>query len=279
LRVGGIRRQGVARRQEIGMGAFAERVTRRFRVSPNEVEYLQRLEAKPVLVRRGHSIVEEGDRAEHAFVLLSGWAMSCTRFHDGSHQARRLHFSGDLMGMPSVPMRHHAEDLEAISDVLIAPFPKAMLAELFNMPRLAAIMYMFAQAERITAGDRLACVGHNSARQSLAFLIVDILHRLRSADATVGDSFPMHLTRAQIAQVIGTTPVHASRIWCSLLADNLIRCQGRTLTVVDEQRLIELSQYRDCDGDFDYEWLRQVNAPEWTGGAALTFEGQILPMQ
>jgi hypothetical protein len=102
---------------------------------------------------------------------------------------------------------------------------------------------------------------------------------LRSADASVSDAFPMYLTRAQIAQVIGTTPVHASRIWCSLLADNLIRCKGHTLTVVDERRLMELSQYRDCDGDFDYEWLRQVNGCEWTSAAARAVDGASLPIQ
>lgn len=179
--------------------------------------------------------------------------------------------------MPSVSMRHHAEDLEAISDALIAPFPKAMLAELFNMPRLAAIMYMFAQGERITAGDRLACVGHSSAKACLAFLIVDILHRLRSADRTVTNSFTMHLTREQISHVIGTTPVHASRVWCALLADKLIRCDGHTLTVLDEPRLIDLSQYRECDGDFDHEWLRQVDVPGGIGAMARKLES--LPMQ
>ena len=55
--------------------------------------------------------------------------------------------------------------------------------------------YMFAQAERITAGDRLASVGHNCAKKRLAFLLVDILHRLRSADRSVTSSFHMHLTR------------------------------------------------------------------------------------
>lgn len=259
------------------MGAFADRVTRRFRVDQNELDYLERLEAKPVPVKRGQSIVEEGDPAEQAFVLLAGWVMSCTRFPDGSHQGRRLHFSGDLLAMPSVPMRHHAEDLEAISDGLIAPFPKAILAELFNMPRLAAIMYMFAQSERITAGDRLACVGHNSAKACLAFLIVDILHRLRSTDLSVTNSFTMHLTREQVAHVIGTTPVHASRIWCALLADKLIRCDGHTVTVVDEPKLIDLSQFHDRDGDFDHDWLREVDARGWVRATTQTLES--LPAQ
>lgn len=240
------------------MGAFAERVTRRFKLDPGEIAFLERLEAKPVPVRRGRIIVEEGDPASHAFVLMTGWVLSCTRFPDGSHQVRRLHFPGDLLAMPSVPMRHHAEDLEAISDALIAPFRRSVLAELFSMPRLAAIMYMLAQAERITAGDRLASIGHNSARARMAFLLVDILHRLRSADRSVGKAFYMHLTREQIAHVIGMTPVHASRTWSALLADNLIRCERRTITVLDEQALIDLSQYRERDDDLDYDWLLKV---------------------
>ena len=242
------------------MAAFAERVTRRFRLKRHELEFLESLEAQPVPVKRGQIIAGEGERAEHAFVLMAGWAMSYTRFPDGSHQVRRLHFPGDLLAMPSVPMLHYAEDIEALSDGLIAPFPKTMLTRLFDMPRLAAIMYMFAQAERITAGDRLASVGRNSAKARIAFLLLDILYRLRSADCSVGCSFTLHLTREQIAQVTGMTPVHASRMWSALIADGLIRCAGCTVTVLDERRLIELSQYRERDGDFDHEWLSRVRA-------------------
>jgi CRP/FNR family transcriptional regulator, anaerobic regulatory protein len=240
------------------MAAFAERVTRRFKLDPAEIAFLERLEAKPVPVKRGQIIVEEGEPARQAFVLMTGWVSSCTRFPDGSSQVRRLHFPGDLLAMPSVPMRHHAEDLEAISDGLIAPFPRAALAELFNMPRLVAIMYMLAQAERITSGDRLASVGHDCAKARMAFLIVDILHRLRSADESIRSTFYMHLTREQTAHVIGMTPVHASRTWSLLLAEGLIRCDGRMLTVLDEQKLIDLAQYRERDDDFDGDWLLQV---------------------
>jgi len=240
------------------MGAFAERVTRRFRLDPAEIAYLEKLEGRPVPVRRGQTIVEEGDPADRAFVLTSGWVLSGTRFPDGSNQIRRLHFPGDLLAMPSVPMRHHAEDLEAVSDALVAPFPKAVLGELFGMPRLAAIMYMFAQAERITAGDRLASIGHNCAKKRLAFLLVDILHRLRSADTSVTNSYYMHLTREQMAHVIGVTPVHASRTWTALLAEGMVRCEGRMVTIVDERQLARRGYYFDRDGDFDFDWLSGV---------------------
>lgn len=251
------------------MPAFVQRVTRRLRLERQELDFLASLEAHPVPVKRGQIIAAEGQWAEHAFVLITGWAMSYSRFPDGSHQVRRLHFPGDLLAMPSVPMIHHAEDIEALSDGVIAPFPKTMLPLMFAMPRLAAIMYMLAQAERITAGDRLASVGRNPAKGRIAFLLIDILHRLRSADSSLGCSFRLHLTREQIANVTGMTPVHASRMWSALITEELIRCSGSTVEVLDERRLMELSQYRERDSDFDHKWLSHVRArPATESGAA-----------
>lgn len=249
------------------MGAFAERVTRRFPIDRSERAFIERLEAHPLPVTRGQTIAQDGDPADRAFVLLAGWVMSCSRFPDGSQQVRRLHFPGDLLAMPSVPMRHYTESLEALSDGIVAPFSKRMLAELFTMPRLAGIMYMFAQAERVTIGDRLTSLGHDSARARVAFLLVDILHRLRSTDSAVEDAFFLHLTRQQIAHATGITPVHASRTWSALIAEGLIACTGRTVTIVDEQRLARIGHYADRDGDLDFHWLRAV--VDETGAASV----------
>lgn len=85
--------------------------------------------------------------------------------------------------------------------LVTAPFPKSLLAELFTMPRLAAIMSMFAQAERVSAGDRIASLGHGDAKGRIAFLLVDILHRLRSADAGIVNSTPMVLSAARVERL------------------------------------------------------------------------------
>lgn len=240
------------------MAAFVDRVTRRFQIDANERAFLEELQSRPVRILRGQRVASAGEPAREAFVLMAGWVMSYSSFQDGSHQVRRLHFPGDLLAMPSIPMRHHVEDIEALSNCIVAPFQKRLLARLFKMPRLSAIMYMFAQAERITAGDRLASLVHNSAMARVAFLLMDVLHRLRSADHTVQNTFYMHLTRHQVAQFAGITPVHASRMWSALIADGLISCTGRVVTILDEARLGQLSCYRDIDKDFDFRWLTLV---------------------
>ncbi|HKP34445.1 MAG TPA: Crp/Fnr family transcriptional regulator [Sphingomicrobium sp.] len=199
---------------------------------------------------------------------MTGWVMSYSRFPEGA-QVRRLHFPGDLLAMPSIPMRHHAEDIEALSDAVISPFPKQLLAGLFKMPRLTAIMYMLAQAERITAGDRLANIGRNSARGRLAYLLLDILHRLRSTDPSVTDTFYMHLTREQVGQFSGITTVHASRMWSTLVEEGFIRSNGHIVTILDESGLVRLSHYRDLNSDFDHHWLKLAEMEVLPVGARL----------
>jgi DNA-binding transcriptional regulator LsrR (DeoR family) len=98
-------------------------------------------------------------------------------------------------------------------------------------------------------------------------LLVDILHRLRSVDPAVRNSFVMHLTREQIAHVTGMTPVHASRMWSDLIDAGLIECAGRRVTILAERRLTELAHFCDRDEDFDLDWLRVVPAesPAYVG--------------
>ena len=240
------------------MTSLAERVARRFEPDAAELTFLQRLEANRVRMDRGQLIARDGDPSHYGFVLREGWAMSLTRFPDGSFQVRRLHFPGDPLAMPSLSMRHHAEDIEALTDCEIAVFPKSALADLFRFPRLAAVLYLFAQAERVTLGDRLASLGHDRGDARIAYLLVDILNRLRSANPSIQRSFDMHLTREQIAHVTGMTPVHASRMWSELISKDLIHCVGHHVTVLAEDRLAQLAHYVDRDADFDLDWLRLV---------------------
>lgn len=240
------------------MGVFAEKMKKRLPLDTEEIAFLDALEAKPVSFAAHQILARAGDPAHHAFVLQSGWAMSYTRFASGSHQVRRLHFPGDLLAMPSVSMCHHVEDVETLSGCIIAPFDKRLLAGLFKLPRLAAVMYMFAQAERISAGDRLSCLGGTKGKGRLAFLIADILTRLRSVEGTSISSFRMHLTREQMGYVTGMSAVHASRMWSRLIIDGLIRWAPPIITVLDEDRLLRLSGYLDRDRDFDFGWLSGV---------------------
>ena len=235
---------------------MADRLLRHVDLSVGEIGFLESLAARPFRFDRGQIIQSAGEPAQQAFVLIDGWAMTFTDFANGSRQIRRLHFPGDLLAMPSMAMARHVENIEAITDVVVAPFQRDLLAQVFREhPRLAAIQFMFAQEERITYGDRLSAVGRLCAKARIAFLLMDVLTRLRAADPSIGCAFEMHLTRGQMSEVTGMTPVHASRMWSELIAEGSVSCEKRIVTIHDEARLVALSGFANRATDLDFSWL------------------------
>lgn len=205
--------------------------------------------------RRG-VLTHSGDPNREAFVLKSGWVISYSRLANGSRQVRRLHLPGDLLGMPSLAFRHHAEELEAVSDVIVSPFPKVTLRQLFETHHgLAGLMFLISQLERVTLGDRLLSVATQSCKSRLAFLLIDVLDRLRRIDPGVLNTIPMHLSREQMAEITGMTPIHASRMWSELTRDGVISSDGGFVTVRDEEQLLELSGWVSRADDLDLGWL------------------------
>jgi CRP-like cAMP-binding protein len=158
--------------------------------------------------------------------------------------------------MPSLAMRHYVENIEALTDVVVAPFRKEMLATLVrDYPRLTAIFFIFAQQERITSGDRLCAVARRTCKARMAFLIMDVLTRLRAVDPSVTNAFEMHLTRGQMGEITGMTQVHASRMWSQLIAEGAISTAGGLVTIRDEERLVALSGFVDRSRDLDFGWI------------------------
>ena len=246
------------------MPKMAGRLASRMALTAAEICFLERVSDRTIKIRRGDLIQVAGESATRAYFLEYGWAMTFSDFPDGSRQSRRLHFAGDILGLPSMAMHHHAENIEAITDVVVAPFPKGTVAKLIEVyPRLAAIMFIFAQEERITSGDRLCSMSRLACKGRLAFLLMDVLTRLRAADPSVTNSFELHLTREQMGEIAGMTPVHASRMWSELIAEGTISYENHCVAINDQQRLISLSNFVNRSTDLDFNWLPEPTEEQY----------------
>ena len=235
---------------------MVSRLARRVTLTRPELDFLSAMSVGTTRYRRHELIQIAGEPTDQAFFLESGWAMTFSDYPDGSRQSRRLHFAGDLLGLPNMAMRHLAANVEAITDVVVAPFPRNKLAALLEAyPRLATIMFIFAQEERITSGDRLCSLSRLPCKGRLAFLLMDVLTRLRAADTSISSTFEMHLTREQMAEITGMTPVHASRMWSELIADGSISYDRPFVTIADEERLVALSSFINRSADLDFSWI------------------------
>lgn len=225
-------------------------------LSADERVALARLEENPRAIRRGQIIQREQDPVRELFVLSRGRVMSYVMMPDGQRQILRIFVAGDFIGAVSTVFGRAQESLMAITDGEICPFDKPALRALIDQhPRVAALMFMISQMERVALTDRLASLGRAPAKARVAAFLLDMIDRLRLMDRDVTDSFALRMTQEDMGDALGLTAVHVNRMLRQLEDDGLIARAKGQITLLDEPGLKAISHYVNRFDAVDLEWL------------------------
>ncbi|MGA1806105.1 MULTISPECIES: Crp/Fnr family transcriptional regulator [Sphingobium] len=244
----------------VATSCFAERLAKTVPLSDAEKAALARLEENPRKIKRGAMIQRVNETITELFVLREGRVMSYVILPDGSRQILRVYFPGDFIGSASTIYSKAPESLVALSDAIVCPFDKHALRRLLEeYPRVAALLFLLSNAERVAMTDRLASLGRTSARARVASFLLDMFDRLRVTDDSITDSFDLKLTQEEIGDAIGLTSVHVNRMIRQMEQEKLIsRANGR-ITLVDMARLEEIGHYTNRHKHMDLDWLPAMN--------------------
>jgi CRP/FNR family transcriptional regulator, anaerobic regulatory protein len=229
------------------------------RLSPREREALEGLEQQPRQHRRGAVIVSEHDRPRDLYIVQKGWLHSAVLLGNGSRQIMRFLFPGDVIGFSCLPFGESAETVTAVTDATLCPFDRDRLAGLFrDHPRLGALIFTIAIADRVSLADRLASIGRTSARARVASLLCEMFARLRMLDGAERSEFLIPLTQEDIGDATGLTAVHVNRMMRGLVDEGMIERSGNHVRLLDEQRLAEVAGFTDRSR-IDTSWLPPPN--------------------
>lgn len=242
---------------------IARRVARYVPLAPHEVRALKELESQEHHFPRKSCIRSEGDPSTQFYVLKEGWVSSSALLEDGRRQITRLHFVGDMMGLPNMALARTADTLTALTSVTVSTFDRAALGRLFGKhPRLSAILFLAAQYDRVRLVDRIMSIARTSAASRIAAVLIQIRDRLRENDPAISSTFPLPLSQAEIADMTGLTPVHVNRMLTAMVAKGLIvRSRGR-VTIANEEELAALAELPVRHRSDDIEWLPPQSDPD-----------------
>jgi CRP-like cAMP-binding protein len=235
---------------------FADRLSDLIQLSPAEDEALAALEERERRLKRGAVLVRENDPAHEMFILRAGTMMSYVLLDNGSRQILRFLFPGDMVAITSLVYRDAPETVMALTDCTVSPFEKSLLSRIvIEHPRLAALMVVYNQIERMALTDRLAALGRSSAKARVAALLLEIRSRRRFVDRSIGDSFMLGLTQEEIGDATGLTSVHVNRMFRQLEDEHLIARENGRVTLLDERALARTANFIDRYADLDLSWL------------------------
>ncbi|SEN52967.1 cAMP-binding domain of CRP or a regulatory subunit of cAMP-dependent protein kinases [Loktanella fryxellensis] len=219
-------------------------------------DHLARLEKAERAFASGAEVYQAGDVARDMYVVKRGWLFSYTDLPDGRRQIVKIHHPGDIIGFPDVAMKHMTTTLHAAEDVVLCPFPKSSLDEILSTsPRLSALMLSIGLRDQVVFIDLLRVMGRMKAQERVAFMLLDLIARLRITNTSMTDTIRLPLNQSQIGDYLGLTNVYISRTFIRMEEEGLILRRADHLQLLQEQALAEMCDFYDRYSDMDTSWF------------------------
>lgn len=186
----------------------------------------------------GDTIYHQGDPADGVFFLLSGTARSVLVSPAGNPCLLRMHLSHSLLGLTSLSAKAVRDaDAVATSDCICVKIPAESFLDLMRSHPDFAVHVIRMLVDRMSdfhhrVGDFLT----RTVEERLAATLLSI-SRSDPREEDPSQRRPIDLTHEELANLLGSRRPTITAILNSFSSDGSIERRGRTIRVVDPDRL------------------------------------------
>jgi len=177
-------------------------------------------------------LYRQGDMCNGLFVLREGWVMLTRLSADGNRQVFRSVLPGELLGFQQNQNGPAIYSAIALLDSVICRIPN-MVRLYSTRPELALSLASAEACDMMLTEMYLTHVTHRSARERIAFMVLELYHRLRLRGLNKGSSMQFPLKQEDIADTLGLTAIHVSRTLHAFRDEGLMEIHKHELTILD----------------------------------------------
>jgi CRP-like cAMP-binding protein len=227
-----------------GLHPFIEKLTAYVDFDDEEVAALTALFGSTRIVLRGREIVAQGKPYRALYALNEGLALKYRVLADGRRQVLNLIVPGDLVGLPICMFESAIASVSALTESSISSIEFGELFKLFQRyPRIGIALFWVSAREAGILIERLTTIGKRPAYERLAHLILELLSRFQVVGLAGLTSFALPLTQGVLADALGLSLQHVSRMVRNLRLVGLASIMDREVTIHDMDALIRLSGF------------------------------------
>jgi CRP-like cAMP-binding protein len=192
----------------------------------------------------GEDILSEGQHSSDCHVVLSGLASRYKLLPDGSRQIMAFLVPGDLCDAEIFILKEMDHSVTAHGPTTVALITSGeMDALLSGQGRIAKALWWGTLTDLATLREWVVNHGRRDAYEQIAHLLYEMLVRYRMVGLTTDERLEFPVTQADLADATGLTPMHVSRMVGKLREEGLIELKGKTLTILDPERLKEVAGF------------------------------------
>jgi CRP-like cAMP-binding protein len=222
-------------------------------VSTEEKALLSSAQFRHLGFARGKEIVAAKSRPGESCLMIKGISGRETVTPDGKRQISALHIAGDFVDLHSFVLKQMDHAVIALTDVSVAFISHSELRRIIDLsPHLGRLFWLLTTVDGAIQRAWIACLGRSTAVQHMAHLFCELWIRMNAVGLASGFQFPLPLTQAELADVIGLSAVHVNRTLQELRGLGYVDWDGDHVMIHDFESLAALS-------DFDDTYLNQVS--------------------
>ncbi len=213
-------------------------------LSQAELAVLERLHERRRTFVAGRDLVHQGQSAQAAYILLSGWVCSYKIQPDGTRQIVDFQVPGDFLGLRSVVLRTSDHSFEPIIDSeAVQVMASDLLKALADTPRLATAILWAASRDEAMVVEHLVGIGRRDADARMAHFLLELGSRLALVGMGTKEGYECPLTQYHLADALGLSAVHVNRVLRQLRESGLVTFRDGHVTFDDHARLAELAGF------------------------------------
>lgn len=188
-------------------------------------------------------LASEGDAPNEASLVLEGFACRYKLLKNGRRQIMAYLIPGDFCDLQVFILKTRDHSIGTLSHCRVVSISQQQIFELMQRPAIALAFLMCALVDEATLREWLLNIGARDAAERVAHLLCELLLRLQSVGLANGSRYELPITQSELADTMGLSVVHISRVLRRLRANGLITLNGKKLVILDVAKLKEFSGF------------------------------------
>ncbi|MBT8369763.1 MAG: Crp/Fnr family transcriptional regulator [Desulfobacterales bacterium] len=191
-------------------------------------------------VNKGQIIFSEGDQGKGFFVVAEGRVKVFKVSTEGKEQILHIFDRGQPFGeVPVFEGQRFPANAQAIEKTRVLFFPRAAIVNLIAANPSLALNMLAVMSKKLR---QFAVQIENLSLKEMPARLASYLIYLAEEQAQ-DEVVTLKISKGQLASLLGTIPETLSRIFAKLSGQNLIRVDGKKITLLDRSALEDLADY------------------------------------
>ncbi len=184
--------------------------------------------------RPGEQIIVRNQASDDVFMLCDGWAFRFFQLSNGRRQILNFLLPGDLFSTVTVFDERPNFSAQALTEARLSSFRRSEVqARCTNDPRMITALAESCAAEAYGADGLMTALGQRSAEERIAYLFLHLMQRIAARSVIREQRYRLPLRQQHIADTVGLTSVHVSRVISLFRDQGLVEFSSGVLQVLN----------------------------------------------